>query len=487
MRPSRRHPLRPRAPALPLLVFLAAAVAPLPAAAVGVNWGFAASHPLPAAQVVRDLLLPNSVPRVRLSAASPDALSALAGTRIAVTVGVPNELLRPLASSRKAAAAWVHDNVTRYASGVLFEFIAVGDDPFLLNHGQQFQPFVVRAAANIQRALDSAKLSSKMKVVVPCSSDAYQNTSTLPSKAYFRPDVNKTMVELLPFLANHSSPFMVELNPILSLQQKKNISLDYYLFQLMSRPISDGHNKYDNYFDASIDALVTALTKAGFNDMGIIVGRAGWPTDGAVNATSAIAQSFMTGLVNHLARKSGTPLRPKFVPTETYLYSLLDEDQHSISSGSYDRHYGIFTFDGQAKYHVNLGQGPMALKNALDVDYLPLKWCVVDNNKDLSNVSSSFSAACSNADCTALSSGGSCSGLGWPGNVSFAFNSYYQQHDQSEESCSFNGLGLITTVDPSVDNCLFALAIRASAATASFHPTFAVLWILVSVCIYSLV
>lgn len=346
---------------------------------------------------------------------------------------------------------------------------------------------MVRAAANIQRALDSAKLSSKMKVVVPCSSDAYQNTSTLPSKAYFRPDVNKTMVELLPFLANHSSPFMVELNPILSLQQKKNISLDYYLFQLMSRPISDGHNKYDNYFDASIDALVTALTKAGFNDMGIIVGRAGWPTDGAVNATSAIAQSFMTGLVNHLARKSGTPLRPKFVPTETYLYSLLDEDQHSISSGSYDRHYGIFTFDGQAKYHVNLGQGPMALKNALDVDYLPLKWCVVDNNKDLSNVSSSFSAACSNADCTALSSGGSCAGLGWPGNVSFAFNSYYQQHDQSEESCSFNGLGLITTVDPSVDNCLFALAIRASAATASFHPTFAVLWILVSVCIYSLV
>jgi hypothetical protein len=142
--------------------------------------------------------------------------------------------------------------------------------------------------------------------------------------------------------------------------------------------VSDGHNKYDNYFDASIDALVTALTKAGFSDMNIIVGRAGWPTDGAVNATPSIAQSFMTGLVNHLARKSGTPLRPKFVPTEAYLYSLLDEDQHSITSGSYERHYGIFTFDGQAKYHVNLGQGPKALKNAVDVDYLPLKWCVVD-------------------------------------------------------------------------------------------------------------
>ncbi|KQK22099.1 glucan endo-1,3-beta-glucosidase 9 [Brachypodium distachyon] len=485
MRPSRQHPMPSQAPALPLLLLLLA-VAPPPAAAVGVNWGFASSHPLPAEQVVHGLLLPNSVTRVRLSAASPDALSALAGTGVAVTVGVPNELLRPLAASRKAAAAWVHDNVTRYASAVLFEYIAVGDDPFLLNHGQQFQPFVVHAAANIQQALDDAKLSKKMKVVVPCSSDAYQNTSTLPSKAYFRPDVNKTMVELLQFLANHSSPFMVELNPILSFQQKKNISLEYYTFQLMSHPIIDGHNKYENYFDASIDALITALTKAGFSDMGIVVGRAGWPTDGAANATPAIAQSFMTGLVNHLARKSGTPLRPKFVPTETYLYSLSDEDQCSIARGTYERHYGIFTFDGQAKYYVNLGQGAKALKNAPDVDYLPSKWCVVDNNKDMSSISSSFSAACSNADCTALSPGGSCAGVGWPGNVSYAFNNYYQQHDQSEESCTFNGLGLITTVDPSVDNCLFALAIRTSAAS-SFHPSLTTLWILVLwFCIYSL-
>jgi len=110
---------------------------------------------------------------------------------------------------------------------------------------------------------------------------------------------------------------MVELDPFLSFQQHKNLSLDYYLFQLMSHPVKDGQNKYDNYFDASIDAVVTSLTNAGFSDMDIIVGSAGWPTDGAVNATPAIAQSFMTGLVNHLAKKSGTPLRPKVPPVET--------------------------------------------------------------------------------------------------------------------------------------------------------------------------
>lgn len=72
-----------------------------------------------------------------------------------------------------------------------------------------------------------------------------------------------------------------------------------------------------------------------------MVGRAGWPTDGAVNATPTVAQSFMTGLVNHLARKSGTPLRPKVLPIETYLFSLLDEDQRSTASGHYEtlRHF----------------------------------------------------------------------------------------------------------------------------------------------------
>jgi hypothetical protein len=124
MLPRRHHPRPPLfLPAQLLLLLVAVASMPLPAAAVGVTWGFASSHPLPAAQVVQGILLPNSVPRVRLAAASSDALSAVAGTGVAVTVGVPDSLLRPLAASRKAAASWVHDNITRYASGVRFEYV----------------------------------------------------------------------------------------------------------------------------------------------------------------------------------------------------------------------------------------------------------------------------------------------------------------------------------------------------------------------------
>ncbi|KAF3330754.1 glucan endo-1,3-beta-glucosidase 9-like protein [Carex littledalei] len=64
-------------------------------------------------------------------------------------------MLRYLSQSKKAAASWVHDNVTRYFSdnraggGVQIEYIPVGDGPFLLSYGQQYQPYVIGAATNI--------------------------------------------------------------------------------------------------------------------------------------------------------------------------------------------------------------------------------------------------------------------------------------------------------------------------------------------------
>lgn len=270
------------------------------------------------------------------------------------------------------------------------------------------------------------------------------------------------MIELLAFLSKQGSPFVLDINPFSSFQQDKNHSIDYFLFGPKAHPITDGHNKYRNFFAATMDTLIASLSKAGFGDMEIIVGKIGWPTDGAVNATSSIAQTFTQNLVDHLKSKVGTPLRPKKPPIETYIFSLLDEDQRSVANGNFERHWGLFTFDGQAKYNVDFGKGSK-LVNAHNVEYLPSKWCVVkNNNDDLSNISAIFTYACSNADCTPLSQGGSCFGIGWPGNVSYAFNSYYQQHDQRGDSCDFGGLGLITTVDPSTDNCRFVVALRTS-------------------------
>uniref|UniRef100_A0A5B7CCR8 glucan endo-1,3-beta-D-glucosidase n=1 Tax=Davidia involucrata TaxID=16924 RepID=A0A5B7CCR8_DAVIN len=433
--------------------------------AVGVNWGTTASHPLPPPKVV-ELLKSNNITKVKLFDADPLVLQSLSRSNIYVTVGIPNSMLRSLNSSKKAAKSWVHDNLTRYFSdaggGVRIEYVAVGDEPFLQSYGEQFYPFVVGAATNIQAALIGANLANKVKVVVPCSSDTFQSESGLPSKGHFRPDVNKTMIQLLTFLSKHHSPFFVNISPFLSYHQNKNISLNFAVFGETAHPRNDSHRTYKNSFDLNYDTLVTALSTAGVPQMDIVIGQIGWPTDGAANATSSIAGKFLKGLMDHLRSKSGTPLRPRDPPMETYIFSLLDEDQRSIATGNFERHWGMFTFDGQAKYHVDFGQGSRNLVNAQNVEYLPSKWCVVNNNRDLSNATASALEACSVADCSALSRGGSCFNISWPGNISYAFNSYYQQHDQRADSCDFGGLGLITTVNPSVENCRFSVELLTS-------------------------
>lgn len=449
-------------------------------AVVGVNWGTTASHPLPPPKVV-ELLKSNNITKVKLFDADPNALQSLSGSNIYVTVGIPNSMLRSLNSSKKAAETWVHDNLTRYFSdsrtGVRIEYIAVGDEPFLQDYGGQFDQFVVGAAINIQTALTAANLANKVRVVVPCSSDTFASESGLPSKGHFRPDINKTMIELLTFLNKHRSPFVASISPFLTYRQNKNITLGFTLFKESAHSLNDSHKTYHNSFDLTFDTLVTSLSTAGFPEMEIVVGQIGWPTDGAANATSSIAEIFMKGLTDHLHAKSGTPLRPRNPPTEIYVFSLLDEDQRSIVTGNFERHWGIFTFDGQAKYPVDFGQGLKTLVNAQNVDYLASKWCVLNNNMDLSNASASALDACSVADCSAMFPGGSCFNLTWPGNISYAFNSYYQQHDQRADSCNFGGLGLITKVDPSMENCRFSVGLQTS-VSCTLHVSFLVYWIL---------
>ncbi|KAG6677993.1 hypothetical protein I3842_14G057700 [Carya illinoinensis] len=479
-------------PIILLLFFAILSLASGPGAgAIGVNWGTTASHPLPPPKVV-ELLKSNNISRVKLFDADPLVLQALSGSNIGVTVGIPNSMLRSLNSSKKAAESWVHDNVTRYlstgGSGARIEYVAVGDEPFLQSYGEQFHPFVIGAATNIQAALIRAKLESKVNVVVPCSFDSFQSESSLPSKGHFRSDLNKTMIQLLAFLTKHGSPFFVTISPFVILHQNKNISLDFTLFKETARPHNDSHRTYKNSFDLSYDTLVNALSTAGYPKMDIVVAQIGWPTDGGTNATSSIAETFMKGLMNHLHGKSGTPLRPRNPPIQTYIFSLLDEDQRSITAGNFERHWGVFTFDGQAKYHVEFGQGSKNLVNAQNVEYLPSKWCVVNNNKDMFNATASALEACSVADCTALSPGGSCFNITWPGNISYAFNSYYQQHDQRADSCDFGGLGLITTVDPSVATCRFSVQLLTS-QSKSLHVTLFTQWttslITVLLCLFS--
>ncbi|CAN1245690.1 Glucan endo-1,3-beta-glucosidase 8 [Linum grandiflorum] len=218
-------------------------------------------------------------------------------------------------------------------------------------------------------------------------------------------------------------------------------------------------NADTNVFDANFDTLVSALKAAGFGDMPIIVGEVGWPTDGDKNANIGNAYRFYNGLMPRLAANKGTPLRPGFI--EVYLFGLLDEDAKSIAPGSFERHWGIFRYDGQPKFALDLSGQNRFLVGAKGVDYLPAKWCMFNPNaKDLSKLADNINYACTFSDCTALGYGSSCNGLDANGNASYAFNMYYQVQNQDDLACNFEGLATVTTQNISQNNCNFIIQIE---------------------------
>lgn len=93
---------------------------------IGVNWGSQARHPLPPATVVR-LLRDNGIQKVKLFEADSAILKALSRSGIQVMVGIPNDLLAPLAGSVAAAERWVSQNVSAHVSsnGVDIRFVLI--------------------------------------------------------------------------------------------------------------------------------------------------------------------------------------------------------------------------------------------------------------------------------------------------------------------------------------------------------------------------
>ncbi|KAJ8761033.1 hypothetical protein K2173_025740 [Erythroxylum novogranatense] len=446
---------------------------------IGVNWGSVSFHRLKPSTVV-DLMKDNKIEKVKLFDADPDVLQSLVGSGIQVMVGIPNEMLATLSSSTAASDLWVRQNVSRYVvkGGVDIRYIAVGNEPFLQSYSGQFQSYIMPALLNLQQSLTKTNLAGYVKLVVPCNADAYE--SSLPSQGAFRPELTQIITQLVSFLNSNGAPFVVNIYPFLSLYENSDFPQDYAFFEGTTHAVTDGSNIYSNAFDGNLDTLVAALSKLGYGQMPIVIGEVGWPTDGAIGANLTAARFFNQGLINHVLSNKGTPLRPGVPPMDIYLFSLLDEGAKSVLPGNFERHWGIFSFDGQAKYPLNLGSGSKVLKNAKNVEYLPARWCVADPSKDLSAVANHMRIACSAADCTTLNYGGSCNGIGEKGNISYAFNSYYQLQMQNERSCDFDGLGMVTFLDPSVGECRFLVGVTdKNSACCRASCLWFIMWVLI--------
>eukprot|EP01018_Ginkgo_biloba_P026845 Gb_21213 [translate_table: standard] len=450
---------------------------------LGINWGTRATHPLAPDIVVR-LLKDNGIKKAKLFDADEHTLKALAESDIEVMVGIPNDMLQTMATNAQAAANWVAKNVTSYSDANI-KYVAVGNEPFLQAYNGSFIQYTFPALKNVQAALNNAGVGNKVKATVPLNADVYESsTANLPSGGEFRADVYDLMVQICQFLSDNGAPFTVNIYPFLSLYNDENFPVDFAFFDNTGQPVMDGTVQYTNVFDANLDTLVWALKKAGFPNLPIFVGEVGWPTDGDKNANLNYAQRFNQGLMKHVLSGQGTPMRTGNV--EIYLFSLIDEDAKSVAPGNFERHWGVFQYDGQPKYLLDLsGQGRNTqLVAAKNVKYLPQRWCVLNPNANpsaLAQLADSINYACSNADCTSLGYGSSCGNLDIRGNASYAFNMYYQTENQQSGDCVFSNLAAVTTKNPSQGTCKFDIMITYSAANRSLKSCISLIMALAGV------
>ncbi|MFQ6655512.1 hypothetical protein Gotur_026035 [Gossypium turneri] len=424
------------------------------------NWGLQSTHPLPPNIVVK-LLKDNGFDKVKLFEADPGALKALGKSGIQVMVGIPNDMLASLAGSAGNAEAWVQQNVSKYISkyGTDIRFVAIGNEPFLHSYKDMFTQTTFPALQNIQAALGKAGLGKKVKTTVPLNADVYQTDSGLPSGGDFRPDIRDLMLKIIKFIQDNGGILTINIYPFLSLQADPNFPKEFAFFNNKANPVVDGPIVYTNVYDANFDTLISALEKNGFGQMPVVIGEVGWPTDCDPNANIDNARRFNQGLLDRIIRGQGTPKRR--APPDVYIFSLIDEDNKSVEPGNFERHWGIFNYDGSIKYPLDLGKGK-ALTQAKGVKYLARQWCVLSPSAGVSDpnaLAQSISQACQYADCTSIGPGSSCSNLDPQRNASYAFNMYYQTMDQRKDACSFNNLSTVTTVDPSQPPCRFEIMI----------------------------
>lgn len=368
---------------------------------------------------------------------------------------------------------------------MLCSYVAVGNEPTLQTYNGTYLKYMLPALKNIQEALNHAGYGDQIKATIPFNADVYYSpdSNPVPSAGDFRAEVRDLTLEILQFLHENNAPFTVNIYPFLSLYGNKNFPIDYAFFEGSNVPIRDQGVVYTNVFDANFDTLVSALNKAGYPDMDIIVGEVGWPTDGDIYANVENAKRFNQGLLQHILSGEGTPLRKGKI--DVYLFSLIDENAKSVAPGNFERHWGIFEFDGMPKYELDLAgmQEDRVLIPVEGVQYMVKRWCVLNPDATgLGNLADNINYACSLSDCTSLGYGCSCNHLSVQGNASYAFNMYYQIKSQDTWNCDFDGLAMITDQDPSDSTCEFPIMIDYSSCRVLHRGLFELLWTSISVC-----
>ncbi|CAN1216911.1 Glucan endo-1,3-beta-glucosidase 11 [Linum perenne] len=322
----------------------------------GINYGRIADN-IPSPDDVVRLLRSAKIRNVRIYDADHSVLSAFSGTGFKLVIGLPN-------------GSWVKENVQQFMPKSGICGIAIGNE--VLGGGDvELYGALLGAAKNVHTALDKLGLADVVQISTAHSQAVFSN-SYPPSSCVFRENIAQYMKPLMQFFWEIGSPFCLNVYPFLAyMSDPENIDINYALFE-KTKGIYDPKTElhYDNMLDAQIDATYAALEDAGFDKMEVIVTETGWASRGDSNEVAATVQNARTynfNLRKRLAKKKGTPMRPKNI-VKAYVFAIFNEN--SKPGPTSERNFGLFKPDGSISYDV----GYKGLKSSsADSIFLSLK------------------------------------------------------------------------------------------------------------------
>ncbi|KAF3453717.1 hypothetical protein FNV43_RR04158 [Rhamnella rubrinervis] len=318
----------------------------------GINYGRIADN-IPSPDEVATLLRAAKIKNVRIYDADHSVLKAFSGSGLELVVGLPNGLLKDMSTNEDHALTWVKENVQAFLPETHICGIAVGNE-VLGGTDYELWGALLGAVKNIYNAVKKLDLADVVQITTAHSQAVLAN-SYPPSSCTFSDNVAaQYMKPLLEFFSQIGSPFCLNAYPFLDyMNDPENIDINYALFQ-STQGIYDPKTNlhYDNMLDAQIDATYAALEDAGYKKMEVIITETGWASRGDANQAAATvnnARTYNYNLRKRLAKKKGTPLRPKNV-VKAYIFAIFNENLKPGPTS--ERNFGLFKPDGSISYDI---------------------------------------------------------------------------------------------------------------------------------------
>ncbi|CDP03093.1 unnamed protein product [Coffea canephora] len=199
---------------------------------IGVCYGMVADNLPPAAEVIA-LYKKYSIGKLRLFDANRDALRALKGSDIDVTLGVKNEDIPNIAASVDGARSWFTTNLQPYTNDITFAFVSVGNEAI----PGEFADSIAPAMKNLQSVLSDDNLNG---ITLLASSKNLLSWSTC----------------LYPYF-DHAAD-----------RSHQHSSLDFAQFTA-NEPVllGSGNLNYTKLYDATLVAFLWAVERARFRNL----------------------------------------------------------------------------------------------------------------------------------------------------------------------------------------------------------------------------